>query len=115
MKAAAAVSALEKLYSLDSDDRVVANRLGAAYTKTGQLNKAEEHFRKLLNETPDNFYAKAYLGYVRFRERRYEEALPLLLEGIRRDESIGKNARFYLYAGESFTRLNRSDEVIIMS
>ena len=110
-KHTAAISALEKLYSLDDEDPVVANRLGAAYVRTGKYKKAEAHFKKLLSEAPDNGYATAHLGYLLFREREFERALPLLLEGLRSDSSIQKNARFYLYAGETLTRLNRSDEV----
>ena len=112
-KNAAAITALEALHSLDGEDIVVANRLGAAYVKMNKLQKAEEHFKKLLNQTSDNYYAKAHLGYLRYREKHYEEALPMLLEGINNDNSIKKNGRFYLYAGEVFTRLNRSDEVIL--
>ena len=114
-KHAAAVSALEKLYHLDDNDTVVANRLGAAYVKTGHTEKAENHFKSLLNDTPDNGYAKAHLGYLQYKERRYEEALPLLMEGLRKDKSVQRNGRFYLYAGECLVRLNRSDEVGLRS
>ena len=107
----AAITALETLHSLDSGDTVVANRLGAAYVAAGKYERADAHFKKLLNETPDNAYAKAHLGYLLFREREFEAALPLLMEGLRHDSSIQGNGRFYLYAGEALTRLNRSDEV----
>ena len=110
-KPAAVLSALEKLYSLDSQDPVVANRLGAAYVRTGRYHKAESHFQKLLNDSSDNAYAKAHLGYLLFREREYERALPLLMEGLRSDPSIQENGRFYLYTGETLSRLDRSDEV----
>ena len=110
-KIAAAISALEKLYNLNTNDSVVANRLGAAYVRTGKYKKAESHFKSLLNETPENAYAKAHLGYLLFKDREYEKALPLLMEGLRNDPGIRRNARFYLYAGEALSRLNRSDEV----
>ena len=110
-KHAAAVSALEKLYNFDNNDTVVANRLGTAYVRTGKYQKAESHFKKLLRNAPDNTYAKAHLGYLLFRDREFEKALPLLMEGLRHDASIQRNPRFYLYAGEALSRLNRSDEV----
>ena len=114
-KHAAAIAALERLYELEGDDPAIANRLGAGYITTGDTKKAAEHFRKLLNETPDNYYAKAHLGFLLFRDKKYEEALPLLIEGIRRDASIQRNGRFYLYAGEALTRLNRSDEARLLN
>lgn len=114
-KHSAAIAALEKLYSLEGDDSVIANRLGTGYIKTGSTKKAEQHFRKVLNETPDNYYAKAHLGFLLFRDKLYEEALPMLMEGIRKDKSIRRNGRFYLYAGEALMRLNRSDEVRVLT
>ena len=110
-KHAAAITSLETLYTLDPEDVVVANRLGAGYIRTGNTKKAETHFRKVLSDSPDNLFAKAHLGYLLLVERQYESALPLLMEGLRGDESIQRNGRFYLYAGEALTRLNRSDEV----
>ena len=107
----AAITALERLHSLDGEDAIVANRLGAAYIRSGKYQKADAHFRRLLDVTPDNAYAKAHLGYLLFRERQFEGALPLIMEGLRGDPSIRGNGRFYLYAGEALTRLNRSDEV----
>jgi aspartate beta-hydroxylase len=110
----AAIAALEKLYTLEGDDPVVANRLGAGYVRTGNTKKAEKHFKKVLDETPDNYYAKAHLGYLLFSEKHYEEALPMLMEGIRKDKAIQRNGRFYLYAGEALVRLNRSDEAHVL-
>ena len=98
---------------MDGDDPVITNRLGTGYIKVGNTKKAEEHFRKVLNETPDNYYAKAHLGYLLYKEKQYEEALPMLMDGIREDKNIQNNGRFYLYAGEALVHLNRSDEVRI--
>ena len=77
----AAITALERLHSLDSEDAIVANRLGAAYIRSGKYQKADAHFRRLLDVTPDNAYAKAHLGYLLFRERQFEGALPLIMRG----------------------------------
>lgn len=110
-----AVTALEKLYSLATSDSTIANRLGAAYIKTGKYQRAEAHFKKLLNDTPENAYAKAHLGYLLYRDRGYEAALPLLMEGLRNDDSLQNNGRFYLYAGEALTRLGRNDEVMYLA
>ena len=114
-KFSAAVSALEKLYELDHNDTTVANRLGTGYLTAGQSRKAEKHFREVVRQTPDNCYAKAHLGFLLYEGGQYEAALPLLMEGLRRDKSIQNNGRFYLYAGEALSRLNRSDEVECLS
>ena len=105
------LKALEKLQEIRGRSPAIANRLGLGYLYAGHNKKAKTHFKRVLEEFPDNHFAKAHLGFLFFLEKRYEEALPLLLEGIHRDESIKTNAKFYLYAGECLLRLERTEEV----
>ena len=107
------VKALEKLCSIKSDNSSYANMLGVSYLVAGNSRKAKAQFKKVLKKFPDNYYAKAHIGFVLYSDKQFEEALPLLLEGLRNDPDIKTNPRFYLYAGESLTRLNRSDEVSV--
>ena len=106
-----AIRALEKLVEYRKDDVDAANQLGMGYLAVGNKRKAKTQFKKVLEQFKDDRFAKAQLGFIFFSEKKYEEALPLLLEGIREDEIIKMNPKFYLYAGDTLTRLNRSDEV----
>ena len=87
------------------------NLLGLGYVADGKLKKAKAHFKSHLEKFPDDQFAKAQLGYLLYSEKHYEQALPLLLDGIRNDEGTKVNPKFYRYAGESLTKLNHSDEV----
>ena len=107
------VKALEKLCSIKSDNSSYSNMLGVGYLVAGQNRKAKAQFKKVLKKFPDNYYAKAHIGFVLYSEKQFEEALPLLLEGLKNDPDIKTNPRFYLSAGESLMRLNRSDEVSV--
>lgn len=101
------VAAKNDVYALPT----YANRLGLAHLSVGELDKAMAVFQGVVKDFPENSFAKAHIGFVLFTEKKYDEALPLLLEGIRKDGGIRTNAKFYLYAGECLTRLNRTDEV----
>lgn len=107
-----AIRALEKVVEYKKDDVDAANQLGMGYLAVGNRKKAKAHFKKVLEQFKGDHFAKAQLGFILFSEKKYEEALPLLLEGIRKNEIIKMNPKFYLYAGDTLTRLNRSDEVI---
>lgn len=106
-----AIRALEKLVEYKKEDADAANQLGMGYLAIGNRKKAKSHFKKVLEQFKGDDFAKAQLGFILFSEKKYEEALPLLLEGIRENEIIKMNPKFYLYAGDTLTRLNRSDEV----
>ena len=106
-----AIRALEKVVEYKKDDVDAMNRLGMGYMFSGNYRKAKTQFKKALEQFPNDHFAKAQLGFILYSEKKYEEALPKLMEGIREDEAIKKNPKFYIYAGETLTRLNRSDEV----
>lgn len=105
------IKALEKLVELREDNTLFSNRLGLGYIADGKARKAKAHFKKHLEKFPEDHFGKAQLGYVFYSEKRYEQALPLLLDGIRNDKGVKNNPKFYRYAGESLAKLNRSDEV----
>ena len=105
------LKALEKLQEIRGRSYTIDNKIGLAHLAAGSNKKAKTHFLKVAEEYPENLFAKAHVGFILFLEKRYEEALPLLLEGIHRDASIKTNAKFYLYAGECLMRLNRMEEV----
>lgn len=106
-----AVEGTEKLVELYDDNPVYANQLGMLYLGLGSTKKAKEQFTKCVEKFDSNHFAKAQLGYILYLEKLYDPALPLILDGIRRNEEVRKNGNFYNYAGDALTRLNRSDEV----
>lgn len=105
------LKALEKLVEVRQDNVLFSNRLGLGYIADGRVKKAKVHFKKHTEKFPDDYFGRAQLGYILYSEKRYNHALPLLLDGIRNDDRVKNNAKFYRYAGESLTKLNRSDEV----
>ena len=106
-----ATRALERLVELRSEEVTYANQLGMLYMSQQNMYKAKTQFQKSIKKFEDNHFARAQLGYILYSEKKYEKALPLLMEGIRMDENIRKNGLFYNYAGDSLSRLNRSEEV----
>ena len=106
-----AIEGMEKLVELKPDAVIYANQLGMLYLTTGKKKKAKNHFKKCAKKFEGNHFASAQLGAILFSERKYEKALPLLMEGIREDRSIRTDGTFYNYAGEALVKLNRSAEV----
>ncbi len=106
-----AVEGMEKLVALKPDSDVYSNQLGILYLTTGKKRKAKNLFKKLLKQSETNYYASAQLGAIYSSEKQYEKALPLLMEGIRKDLEVRSDGKFYNYAGEALVKLNRSQEV----
>ena len=106
-----AIRGMEKLVGLKPKNEMYSNQLGALYLTEGNMKKAKAHFKKCVKKFEGNHFASSQLGSILFAEKRYEEALPLLMEGIRQDADLKVDGRFYNYAGEALTRLNRSEEV----
>lgn len=106
-----AVRAMENLVELRSENVTYANQLGMLYLGQGNMWKAKAQFKKSVESFEDNHFGKAQLGYILYTERHYEEALPLLMEGIRADKTLRNSGFFYNAAGDTLSRLNRSEEV----
>ena len=106
-----AIRGMEKLVEIRSENATYANQLGMIYLDQGKMWKAKEQFRKCVKDFEDNYFAKAQLGFIIYTEKHYEEALPLMMEGIRSDDDIRQNGFFYNYAGDCLVRLNRTEEV----
>ncbi len=56
--------------------------LGEMYFNQGELEKAEEHYRKSLDTYENYYYALAGLGKVKAGQKRYEEAIELYNKAI---------------------------------
>ena len=103
--------ALQRLSELQPDNVRYANQLGSAFLAAGQTKKARAQFKAAVKNFTENHFAKAQLGFVLYTEKKFDEALPLLLEGIRNSELVKANPKFYLYTGDTLTHLNRTEEV----
>ena len=105
------IKALKKALEIDPTHEVCGIKLGLAYMKNNEIEKAKKVFQNVITKWPKNSLAQANLGYILFEEKNYRAALPLLLNGLMENEAVRNNGRFYLYAGEAMTKLNRSKEV----
>ena len=109
------LAAMEKLHELKPKSEDFACLLAVQYVKMGRLKEANSELEAVLKQWPKNLIAKAHLGYVLMTAGKMKEALPLLLEGIRGSDQIKKDPKFYFFAGDALTRLNRKDEVSHMT
>ena len=109
------LAAMKKLHELKPKSEDFACVLAIQYVKMGRLKEAKKQLEDVLKEWPKNLIAKSHLGYVLMTEGQMSEALPLLLEGIRGSDEIKKDPKFYFFAGDALTRLNRKDEVSHMT
>lgn len=110
-KSEVVLAAMEKLRELKPKSEDFACVLAIQYVKMGRLKEAKMQLEEVLKQWPSNLIAKAHLGYVLMTAGQTSEALPLLLEGIRGSEEIKKDPKFYFFAADALTRLNRKDEV----
>ena len=93
------------------EERHYARQVALSYLTANKNNKALEHFKAIVAKFPDDAFSKAHMGLILKLEGKLEEALPLLLEGLRNDEDVRKMAKFYHHSGECLTQLGRHEEV----
>ena len=106
------IRALQKASEMEPTNSDYAVRVGVALMNDKQTDKAVEQFETVLKSWPNDSLAHANLGYLLYREKRYEEAVTHLLAGARgKGEGVRSDPKYYLYAGDALVRLNRSDEV----
>ena len=65
---------------------------------------------------PRNGFAKSHLGFILKTDHlRYNEAIPLLREGISSGDTGADDGRFYFHLGDALTRIGKPDEVIYLT
>ena len=114
-KSEVVLAAMEKLHELKPKSEDFACVLAVQYVKMGRLQEAKKQLEDVLKQWPKNLIAKSHLGYVLMTAGQMKEAVPLLLEGIRGSDEIKKDPKFYFFAGDALTRLNRKEEVSHMT
>ena len=96
-----------QLESPANADRHVA--MGRAFQQLGRMETAEEHYARALEIDARNAKALDSLAVLRFRQRRYEEALGLYETLI---EIGDANARVHANMGAALYNLDRPDEAL---
>lgn len=105
------IEALRKALEISPSNERYAVKLATAYIKSNAVPEAKALLTNATDQWPNHTLATAMLGYVLYTERDYSGALPLLMTAIRDNEEVGKDAKFYQYAGDILHRLGRSKEV----
>ena len=106
-----AIKALKKACKMEPTNIKYAINLGVALLTDKQTDEALEQFHKVLNRWPESSTAHAHLGYLLYLGKKYKEALPHLLTGVRGKGGMEDDPKYHLYTGDALMRLNRSREV----
>ena len=106
-----AVRAAKKLTEIQPDNPAFMTLLVVELIKAKQFKEARRQVEKALTLWKGNSNIKAYKGYLLMVEGNMNEALPLIMQGIRNSEDIRKDPKFYSFAGDALTRLGRKSEV----
>ncbi|XP_011407658.2 PREDICTED: aspartyl/asparaginyl beta-hydroxylase-like [Amphimedon queenslandica] len=104
------IKALKKAVVMEPMHEVYATKLAQAYMKGGQMEEAEKLLEDVINKWPGNSLAHANLGYLHYKGGRFDKAMPHLVKGLSENREIQKNPKFYLYTGETLSRLDKTEE-----
>lgn len=106
-----AANILKKLLSLFPHDLKLMNELGVQYLLSGRNRDAEHVYNQVINLDPRNGFAKSHLGFILKTDHlRYNEAIPLLRDGISSGQTGADDGRFYFHLGDALTRIGKPDE-----
>jgi predicted Zn-dependent protease len=79
-----------KLVALDPNDPLSRFALGKKLFETGEMEEAAEHLRFANAKAPEHLATYHILAQTLFQLKRFEEARPVLEEGIRRVAEVGE-------------------------
>lgn len=82
-QAQAALAELMRAKQLNAKLPTLQTQIGYAYLLLVEYEKAAGEFRAALRQTPDDYHANAYLGWLHIQEKRYPEAAEHLLLALR--------------------------------
>jgi tetratricopeptide (TPR) repeat protein len=83
---------------------------GIAFQKNGQLRRAEEIYRQILQGDPNNADALHLLGTIAFRAGKPADAISLIHKAIQKEP---RNPHFYNNCGPALRELGRFDEAVV--
>ena len=81
----AAEADYRKILERDQNNGLVLANLATIELQENKLAEAEKHITAALAETPDDAYNLSTLGYLKFREEKYDDALDVLSRAARVD------------------------------
>ena len=76
-----------KILQRDENNTLVLGNLAAIEMEQGKLAEAEKHLMTAVAQHPDDAYNVAMLGYLKFRQEKYDDALDLLSRAVKLDPS----------------------------
>eukprot|EP00058_Branchiostoma_floridae_P002981 XP_002588469.1 hypothetical protein BRAFLDRAFT_259568 [Branchiostoma floridae] len=88
----------------------ILNQLGVSYLMVGNNNAAKRIFGEVIQIRPEDGFAKVHLGFILKTETRYDEAIPLLREGIQTEEEGTIDGRFFFHLGDALYRMGNPEE-----
>jgi len=105
-----AIGAFEAAWKLNPDIKDLQFNLAMANYEAGSYAKAEELFTDLVAKDPNNVLARYYLGMTYFKQDKYSDALPPLLQAGEKNESIRDNS--YYFAGISHFKFDEPEKAL---
>ncbi len=105
-----ALARVVPLYEQDQDDPTLANLYGYLLAEKGvRLDLAESLLGKALGREPENGYFLDSLGWIRFKQGRYREALDVFLKAI---DFVSGDAVIWEHLGDTYLRLNERSKAL---
>jgi len=83
--------------------------VGTIYFQKGEIALAESYLMKAVAARPEDPDTQFYLGLVRFKQNRNEEAISAFRNAIAQNPNSAEN---HYYLGEVFDRIDRENEAI---
>jgi tetratricopeptide (TPR) repeat protein len=105
-----ALARVVPLYEKDREDPTLANLYGYLLAEKGvQLDFAETLLGTALGREPESGYFLDSLGWIRFKQGRYREALDVFLKAIDR---VPDDAVIWEHLGDTYLRLNERGKAL---
>lgn len=93
----------EKILAAEGENEYILLTLGKLCISTENIEKANKCFIKIIEINKDNKEAYYYLGYIRYFENKFEEAIGYInisMDGEENESSLLLRGRCYLESGE---------------
>lgn len=103
---------LEAIYKEDPDDEQINNDLGYLYADQGKnLEQAESMIRKAVAAKPENGAYLDSMGWVLFKQEKYEEALPWLEKAVKNLQGSGDET-LWEHLAEVYDRVRQPEKAL---
>jgi tetratricopeptide (TPR) repeat protein len=75
----------QKILQHDAGNPLVLGNLAAIELEQGDLDSAEKHIKTALAQSPDDAYDLSILGYLKFRQEKFDDAFDALSHALKLD------------------------------